>query len=209
MNPLDKEDSMFRRRRNQVPYWALTGGAAGLGAGAAVLAVLRTLRHFRGRSAPTAGTPLEALEDAAVDALRRDPQAGVCAIDVAAVAPGIVELSGVVPNHAVARHAAQVLESISEVRTVISRLEVGTIEEHLARNRDRLARGEPALEGRRWYGVRVGTGRRRQSPATDPPRPDDSLQRRTRGLEVESADLSDSAPSRPAPRAPGGEGHAL
>jgi hypothetical protein len=187
---------MFQRKKEPVATWAIAGGAAAAGASAAALIVMRTVRRFRGR-ADDRSTPtiFDTLEDAAVEALRGDPRTGVCAIDVAAVGPGVIELSGVVPDASVARHAAQLLQSVPGVRTVISRLEEGTTEERLARNRERLARGEPGLRDRRWYGVRVGTGQRRQSPATEPDRPDDSVQRRTRELEVGPAELGDSASS--------------
>jgi hypothetical protein len=186
---------MFQRKQGGVPAWVLAGGAAGAGASAAALLVMKAVRRYRsGRVEESVGA-FVALEDMVVDVLRRDPQTGVCAIDVAAVGPGTIELSGVVPSHDVSRHAAELLQGLPGVRTVISRLEEGTTEERLARNRERLARGEPALRDRRWYGVRVGMGQRRQSSATEPDRPDDSVQRRTRELEVGQSDLSDSAQS--------------
>lgn len=182
---------MFRRHRERLSPWTLAAGAAaGVGAGAATLVLLRKVRRTRAASLGPASA-LEALEDAAVDLLRRDRVAGACAIDVAALAPGIIELTGVVPTTDVAQHAARLLHGMSGMRTVISRLDVGTIEERLAGNRERLARGEPGIRERRWYGVRVGTGPRRQSGATEPDRPDDSVQRRTRDLDVGGADAAD------------------
>ncbi|HEX2167860.1 MAG TPA: hypothetical protein VHG09_11565, partial [Longimicrobiales bacterium] len=44
---------------------------------------------------------------------------------------------------------------------------------------------------RQWYGVRVGTGRRRQSTDTDPGRTDDTVKMRTRDLEVSAADINE------------------
>lgn len=201
----------FQRKQESVPTWALAGGAAAAGAGAAALLVMRAVRRFRSRrdEEQNTGSAFAALEDMAVDALRRDPQTGVCAIDVAAVGAGIIELSGVVPSHDVARRAADVLHGLPGVRTVISRLEEGTTEQRLARTRERLARGEPGLRDRRWYGVRVGTGQRRQSAATEPARPDDSVQRRTRELEVGPAELSDAASSHPATGEFGAEGRPM
>lgn len=183
---------MFRRQPESLPVWTLAiGAAAGASAGAA-LALLRRARRARdAKRRPT--SELERLEDAAVDLLRRDRQAGACAIDVAALAPGIIELTGVVPTAHVAQHAARLLHRMPGMRTVISRLEVGTVEERLASNRERRARGESGLRERRWYGVRVGTGPRRQSPTTEPDRPDDSLQRRTRELAVDPAETSEAS----------------
>jgi hypothetical protein len=184
---------MFRRQPDHSMTRALAAGAAaGAGAAAAAFAVLRGVRTRRaGASSPV--TEMDMLEDAAVAALRRDSRTGVCAIDVAALGPDIIELSGVVPTREVAQRAVRLLHRLPQVRTVISRLEVGSLEQHLAENRERLARGEPRMVERRWYGVRVGTGQRRQSPATEPDRPDDSVERRTRQLEVHPGDLADGA----------------
>jgi hypothetical protein len=188
---------MFGRKQSSaVAPWAIAAGAAA-GAGALAYAVARGFRTFHrprpdGRPVPTG---LDALEDSAVEVLRRDRQTGVCAIDVAAVAPGILELSGVVPTHAVAQRAARLLHSLDSVNTVISRLEVGSMEDRLASVRQRNVQGDAGLRERRWYGVRVGTGRRRQGD-TEPDRNDDSLHRRTRELEVSPADLQDAADQR-------------
>jgi hypothetical protein len=166
--------------------------AAGAVAGVSAVsfAMLRTMRRRSRPSQP--GTPLDALEDAAVEALRRDAQTGVCAIDVAALSTGIIELTGVVPTQEVAQRAARLLHSLSGVRTVINRLDTGALEEQLAHNRSRRSKGEPGTRERQTYGVRVGTGRRRQSPETEPDRPDDTVKRRTRELEVSSADIAEA-----------------
>jgi hypothetical protein len=184
---------MFRRQPDYSARWAVAAGAAaGASAAAAALAVFRTVR--RRRRVPE-GVPgeFQALEDAAVEALRRDGRTGVCAIDVAALGPDMIELTGVVPTQEVAQRAVRLLHRLPQVRTVVSRLEVGSLEQRLAENRERLARGEPSLIERRWYGVRVGTGQRRQSSATEPARPDDSVEQRSRDLEVHPGDLADNA----------------
>lgn len=192
---------LFRREPQRVSTWAVAAGAAA-SASAVTFAVLRGMRTLRQRQRPHAEpTELDSLEDAAVDALRRDSTTGVCAIDVAAVSPGIIELSGVVPTHEVGQRASRLLHALPGVRTVISRLEVGSFEERLADNRERLARGEPGSLDRRWYGVRVGTGRRRQSAETEPARNDDTVERKTKELEVSQDDLDDAASSGPAPNA--------
>jgi hypothetical protein len=180
---------MFRREP-RVPTWAVAAGMAA-GAGSMAFAVLRGVRTLRRRRARVVGE-LDALEDAAVDVLRRDSETGVCAIDVAALGPGILELSGSVPTHEVGRRAARLLHALAGVRTVISRLEVGAFEQRLANNRERLARGEPSTRERRWYGVRVGTGRRRQSYDTEPARADDTVERKTRALEVRPDEVADA-----------------
>lgn len=186
---------MMRQRSSGPDPWVLGAGAAA-GAGVLALAVTKGIRLLRRRrfadQEVRLPAELEALEDAAVEALRKDRETGACAIDVAAVAPGIIELTGVVPTHDVAQRATRLLHSLSGVATVISRLEVGSFEERLAATRSRNAEGDPQLRDRRWYGVRVGTGQRRQSPDTEPDRPDDSLPRRTRELEIRPSDLADA-----------------
>jgi hypothetical protein len=178
---------MFRRQQNNVPIWILATGAI---AGTSALS-LAVLRMVRGRRRPTLTSDLDRLEDAAVDILRRDPQTGSAAIDVAAIGPGTIELTGVVPTQEVAQRAARLLHALHGVRTVVNRLDTGVLEQQLATNRGRRARGEPATRERQWYGVRVGTGRRRQSLDTDPGRTDDTVKRRTRDLEVSPADISE------------------
>lgn len=176
---------MFRREPHRFNTLAVgVGAAAAAAAGVAAIAVTRALRRRSVRAHAEDG----GLEGAAVEVLRRDPDTGSCAIDVALIAPGILELTGVVPTRQVAHRAADLLHTLPGVSTVISRVEVGTLEERLAANRERRANGDPRALERHWYGVRVGTGRRRQSPATEPDRPDDSLPRRTRELDVRLED---------------------
>lgn len=180
---------MFRKQQEGVPIWVLAGAGAAAGASAISFAVMRTLRR---RQRPSLTSDLDYLEDSAVDVLRRDSQTGACAIDVAATGPGMIELTGVVPTHDVAQRAARLLHALPGVRTVVNRLDTGALEQQLAMNRGRRARGEPASRERQWYGVRVGTGRRRQSTETDPGRTDDTVKMRTRDLEVSAADINEA-----------------
>ncbi|MEX1182918.1 MAG: BON domain-containing protein [Gemmatimonadota bacterium] len=168
--------------------WAVAVGAAA-GATAVAWSVLRVLRARRLHPYGRAGTELDQLEEAAVEALRRDQVTGACAIDVAAIGPGIVELSGVVPNGSAGQRAARVLHALPGVRTVINRLEEGSVEERLAQNRARLSRGEASLRSGQWEGVRVGMGRRRQSYGADPAPADDTVERLTREFDVNLADV--------------------
>ncbi|HEX6132346.1 MAG TPA: BON domain-containing protein [Longimicrobiales bacterium] len=187
---------MFRREPDRVTPWVLAAAAVA-GATALSYAVLRIVRRRRRRTPST--TVLDHLEDSAVAALRRDAVTGGCAIDVAAIAPGIVELTGIVPTQEIGQRAARLLHALPGVRTVVNRLETRALEQHLAENRDMRARGEPWTRERQWYGVRVGTGRRRQSIETDPGRNDDTVKRRTRELEVSATDIADATtPETPA-----------
>lgn len=181
---------MFRRSPDRLTPLLIGAGAAA-SATALAWSVLRLVRARR--TSHRLADELDALEDAAVEVLRRDSVTGACAIDVSATSPGIIELSGRVPNREAGQRAARLLHAVPGVRTVVNRLEQGMVEEQLAENRARRARGEPPTRDRHWYGVRVGTGRRRQSPLTDPQRPDDAVVRRTRELEVSDADIVDAA----------------
>jgi hypothetical protein len=184
---------MFRRKRSGPAPWALAAGAAA-GAGLLAFAVARGVRLLRGREQDigvSLPAELESLENAAVETLRRDRETGECAIDVAVIAPGIIELSGTVPNHAVGQRATRLLHALSGVNTVISRLEVGSLEERLAAARSRNRDGSPQSRDRQWYGVRVGMGRRRQGD-TEPDRDDDSTHRKTRDLEVDPTEVRDA-----------------
>jgi hypothetical protein len=189
---------MFRQRHAGPDVWtvAALAASAAAGAGAVAYGVLRGMRVLERRQQRT-WSALDRLEDEAVEVLRRDSVTGVCAIDVAALGPHTIELTGVVPTHEVAQRAARLLHALPGVATVISRLEMGSFEARLAENRDRLASGASSSTQRRWYGVRVGTGRRRQSVETEPERPDDTVERRTRALEVQSSDVADAASPEP------------
>lgn len=160
---------------------ALVVGVAA-GAAAAVYFGWRGLRRRRSRSEPGA-TPFAALEEATVEALRADEHAGRRAIDVAALGDGIIELTGTVATEDEARRAVEVAQRVADVHTVVNRLAIGMVEEHIVRTRRRFDDGDPALTETHWYGVRVGTGRRRQSVRTDPDRNDDRVERLTRVLE--------------------------
>lgn len=183
-----------------MPSRAMIAIGAAAGVSALAWAAIRTMRRTRGTDARTVRemNELAELEESVVEALRVDAVTGSCAIDVAAVGPGIIELSGVVPTEEAAQRAARLMHAVPGVRTVINRLEEGSVEERLAENRARRERGEPETLERHWTGLGVGTGRRRQSPSTDPDRPSDRIRDRTRALEVKPEELADAMAARPA-----------
>jgi BON domain-containing protein len=157
---------MFKRKKDKgAALWLL---AAGVLAGFAT-ATLLGLRRRR-RRAETPSGRLAELEDAVIRALRADPILRTRAIDVAAVAPGIVELTGSVETEEEAHHAVDVVQGVLVVSTVLNRLNLGEFERRLRKQRG-AARAEAS--GSRWYGMGVGMGRRRQSRTTDPDRRDD------------------------------------
>lgn len=169
---------MFRREPEPSARWLLAVAAVA-GASAAAYGLIRLFRAQRHRRGGAAG-PLEMLETDVVEALRRDPVTGRCAIDVAAIAPGIIELTGTVPTHEASQRAARLLHAVGGVLTVINRLDVGTMP-------------APAPAGSRpggsggghWTGIGTGMGRRRQSADTDPAQRDDSVRMRERAIDAE------------------------
>lgn len=192
---------MSRHMSDRMPPWGMLVVGAAASATAIAYAALRTARRSRDEGRRE-GREIAELEENVVQRLREDAITGSCAIDVAAIAPGIIELSGVVPNDEAAKRAARLMHSVPGVRTVINRLEEGSVEERLAENRARRLRGEPETRERHWTGVGVGTGRRRQSPTTDPDRPSDRTKEVSRALEVSDSDLADALPQ----GADGGQG---
>lgn len=117
---------------------------------------------------------LRALEDRVLDAFLADPVLSERGIDVGALAPGIVELSGSVFTAEEAAHAVRVAESVDGVHTVVNRLTIERDEAHVRAVQQRRAEGDPALTEHHWFGQGVGTGARRQG-ATEPDRPDEAL----------------------------------
>lgn len=151
---------------------SLLAGTLGVGAGAAYAAVRMLLRRRQER--PPLDPELEQLETDAVDALCADAVTGRCAIDVAALGPGVIELSGSVPDEAASDRAADVVQRVQGIATVVNRLRVEVLERHLEDTRRRRGAGEPALHASGWEGMRAGMGARRQGPQTEPARRDDA-----------------------------------
>lgn len=151
---------------------SLLAGIVGLAAGgAAAGGTFLIRRRMRGRSAEPG---YDRLEIDVVDALCADEIAGSCAIDVAALGPGLVELTGRVPDQDAAGRAAAVAQRVAGVHTVVNRLVVERVEQQLEETRRRYGAGDPELRARRWDGVSSGMGARRQGAETDPDQGDDS-----------------------------------
>ena len=152
------------QNRTGLTLWLV---AAGVAAGIAAVAYLR---RRRGREESALSPDLRNLEDAVITALRADEVMKARAVDVAAIAPGIMELTGTVESADEAHHAVSIVQSVAGVRTVLNRLDLA-----LAGQRPRrrpVTTAEPG-SGSRWYGMSVGMGRRRQGRSTDPDQRDD------------------------------------
>jgi hypothetical protein len=181
---------MLRERtsRGGIHPWALAAGTA-LGAAAALLLFNRLRRRRRD------ALPLSQLEDAIVGRLREDETLGERPIDVAEVAPGLIELAGTVRDVQEARRAVEAVQAVEGVSTVVNRIVIGDVEARLAQTRSRFRDGDPRLHETHVYGMGVGFGRRRQSTETDPDRPDDHVRMRERAIRREM-DNDQPSPSR-------------
>jgi len=115
---------------------------------------------------------LTALEDRVLEAFFGDSVLSERGVDVGAISPGIVELSGSVWTEEEADRAVRVANGVEGVRTVVNRMEIEDETRQLEAVRRRVEGSNGAIQ----HGTaRVGgMGSRRQSPETDPDRPDDS-----------------------------------
>ena len=153
-----------RKQKAGTAFWFLAAGVV-VGLTTAMVLGYRTSRR-RGAERTSDQWPLE---DGVIDALRHDAVLRGRGIDVAGIAPGIIELSGIVETDDEAHHAVEVAQSVQGVRTVVNRLDLAEFEKRRQRGRQR-----PDGSGSsRWYGMGVGMGRKRQSDVTEPAQRDD------------------------------------
>lgn len=137
-------------------------------------------RPARLRRPPREQSALMALEDAVLEAFTGDDALRECGIDVGAISPGIVELSGSVWTREQAQRAVAVAQGVDGVETVVNRME---LEQQRGRAHPRDSDEGMAMSGAEWTGNQVGMGRRRQGSDTDPDRPDDSRQQKEEAIE--------------------------
>ncbi len=146
------------------------------------------------------------LEDRILDRIWSDRTLSRRPIDVREIGAGTVELIGSVRTDEEGHRAVSIAQSVDGVGTVVNRLRTETVETRLADNRRRYEDGDPRLHETHWYGGGVGTGRRRQSPTTDPARRDDKVDIVTRELGVARAEREASEPLNEASSSPDGNG---
>lgn len=168
--------------RNDRIWSTVVGTTVGVAASAATL-----LWTAKRRDGTSAGPQLEQThtERAVRGALRSEDGLSRRGILVSEMGPGIVELAGIVRNEEEMDQAVQLAQAVDGVRTVVNRLTPRDLEAHLAETRERFANGDTALHETHWTGMNVGMGRRRQSPDTDPDRPDDHAKLLERELRPE------------------------
>jgi hypothetical protein len=107
----------------------------------------------------------EALEERVLEAFRNDPILAERAIDIGAIGDGIIELTGWVHEPDEATHAVTITRGVPGVETVVNRLDVRVAgsEEPIEIDDEPNA----PLQGGRWEGQQVGTGRRRQGNSSE------------------------------------------
>ena len=143
--------------------------------------VARRIRPERMTRMPMEQTELTALEDRVLDAFLADAVLGERGIDIGAISPGIIELSGSVRTEEEAERAVHAANAVAGVTTVVNRLDVGE-ERPMSRPAD------DETEGSEWTGRMVGMNRRRQGRQTDPDTNDDSQAQTIKALR--NADLT-------------------
>lgn len=165
---------MLRKKQSKLgstSMWALAIGASvGLAAGLVIAARSGLFSRMGGNRL---NRVLSAMEEQIVQLLSFDSILGQRAVEVAALAPGIVELTGTVNSDEEAHRAVELAQRAHGVRTVLNRIDVAPLETRLAGNRRRF--GGDGARAPQFEGLGVGTGRRRQGLDTEPPQRDDRV----------------------------------
>ena len=150
--------------------------AVAVGAGVALAAGVLAWQWYRGGRRGVERQlegELARLEEDVVELLRTDDGLSGQPVDVAALAMGIVELSGAVETQDDSDRAVALAQRAPGVRTVLNRLDVRQEAERIEEVRRRPSGPGTPRGDARFLGVGVGMGRRRQALETDPARPDD------------------------------------
>lgn len=157
-------------------------------AGERARSVARRLRPARLRRMEGEQNELTGLEDQVIDAFLADELLAERGIDVGAISPGIIELSGSVWTEEEAHRAVRIANAVAGVDTVVNRMEVEDEIRHLSQARRRLEEDVSGLSAlHHTHGRTGGMGSRRQGHQTDPDRTDDHVHQELRALE--EADL--------------------
>lgn len=111
------------------------------------------------------GTPL--IEERVLEAFNNDPILAERAVDIGAMNDGTIELAGWVETDEEAEHAVTLARGVPGVENVVNRLMIDEEEQELADAAARRDAGDPTLNGGRWEGQQVGTGKRRQGSSDE------------------------------------------
>jgi hypothetical protein len=175
---------------------AVLGISAGVATGVASWWWLRRRAREEAAFARDWAEPRGSAQDV-VEAFRTDPGLSARRIEVDAIAEGVVELSGSVRDRAEAERAVGIAQGTTGVYTVVNRLRIEEEESHREVTRRRWNDGAPELRERHHYGMGVGMGTPRHSPATDPDRPSDKQRMLDRELDVGRVDEAGPGPTPP------------
>ncbi len=107
------------------------------------------------------------LEDRVLAAFSNDPVLCERAIDIGAIGPSTIELTGMVYTDDEYEHATVVTRGTPGVETVVNRLSVREDDTSTQQSARRYSDGDPRYTEARWENERVGTGRRRQGTSQD------------------------------------------
>jgi hypothetical protein len=190
------------RRETAVVNFAI-GALAGLAAGVVLSRILpdsgpatmdlrerarsavRRLRPARLQRLGFEQLELDRLEDAVLEGFLADDVLRERGVDIGAISVGIIELSGAVTSQQEVQRAVALANAIPGVRTVVNRLRIETAS---AAGRRKLDEDDRSATFAHQEGRVGGMGRRRQSPTTDPDRPDDSQKLREEALAAADRD---------------------
>jgi hypothetical protein len=107
------------------------------------------------------------LEDRVLEAFVNDPVLAECPVDIGAIRPGTIELTGAVQTREEYEHATTLARGVPGVETVVNRMDVREDEIVEADAAAHYAAGDPRYTESRWESDIVGTGRRRQGTSED------------------------------------------
>ena len=151
--------------------------------------VARRLQPARLRRMAREQADLTMLEDAVLDAFLADGVLSERGVDIGAISPGIVEISGSVWTEEEADRAVSLARRIPGVETVVNRLDIESEARRLEETRRRLREEGSGINSLQHGVARTGgMGTRRQGRDTDPDRPDDSQDQELEALEQADRD---------------------
>jgi hypothetical protein len=115
----------------------------------------------------------EELEERVLEVFSNDPLLRERAVDIGAVNPATIELTGHVYTETESEHAVTIARGVPGVTTVVNRLSVRADEQGEDAASERYASGDPRSTEAQWENPIVGTGARRQGSRDDRGRHED------------------------------------
>ncbi|HWZ61000.1 MAG TPA: BON domain-containing protein [Gemmatimonadaceae bacterium] len=115
----------------------------------------------------------EELEERVLEVFSNDPVLRERAVDIGAINPATIELTGHVYSEVESEHAVTIARGVPGVTTVVNRLGIRADEQGEDAAAGRYAAGDPSATEAQWEDPIVGTGARRQGPLDDRGRHDD------------------------------------